>query len=176
MNAKPDSILASGLDFTEDDLQANRAGQLSARQAQKLLTRHRNTTQTMLGLMLMATLFFVPLAFFAAIDTRDITPGVLLGAVWLGAIALLSAVIRSSDAAKVDIANGLVMAVQGPVQCYTTSSSSSTQYNLRVGELTFERVDQNVYIAFKHLDIYTLYYTPQSKTIVAAETPVEDAP
>jgi GTP1/Obg family GTP-binding protein len=35
--------------------------------------------------------------------------------------------------------------------------------------VTFNKVERDAYIAFKHLDAYVIYYTPQSKQIVAAE-------
>lgn len=170
MNGAHDNILASGIGFDEADLAANREGRLSEKQAERLLKARRNTVQGMVGIMVLLTVILLPLAVLGQAQTGSPQVSIVIGLVWLGLMGLFLAIIRSGQAVQVDVRRGQVEAVRGAVQCYTSSKGESgMQYNLRVGDLTFNRVERDAYIAFKHLDAYIIYYTPQSKQIVAAE-------
>ncbi len=170
MNGAHDNILASGIGFNDADLAANREGRLSEKQAERLLKARRNTVQGMVGIMVLLTVILLPLAVLGQAQTGSAQVSIVIGLVWLGLMGLFLAIIRSGQAVQADAWRGQVEIVRGPVQCYTSSQGDSgTQYNLRVGDVTFHKVDRDAYIAFKHLDAYIIYYTPQSKQIVAAE-------
>jgi hypothetical protein len=167
MTTKHDSLLASNLGFDARDLAENRAGRLSEKQAMALQAERQKNNNIIAGILLAMTAIFVPVT-FAAFNDDGAGTALIVGAVYLGVAALFYTFMRSTThAITADLNEGRVEAVQGPIQCYT--SGERTNYNLRIGEVLFANVKQQVYVAFKHLDVYTLYYVPTSKHIVAAE-------
>lgn len=168
MSATPDPILAKSIGFDDDDLRQNRAGRLSMSQANRLQSTQQNTSYGLIGAALLISIFMLPII-IEVMRSGGILPGLIMGLIWLGITGALVTISRR-DAGKMaaDLANARVEKAQGIVQCYT-SGSKATRYNLRMGDLLFENVPQNLYIGFKHLEAYTLYYTPQTHRIVAAE-------
>ncbi|MBL8162609.1 MAG: hypothetical protein JNJ61_11535 [Anaerolineae bacterium] len=168
MSANADPILARSIGFDDDDLRQNRAGRLSVAQAQRLQSAQTKTGYGLIGVAGLLSLLMLPIALGVA-SSGDILSGLIIGFIGLGIIGALVMISRQ-DARKLaaDIASGHVETAQGLIQCYTTSSES-TRYNLRMGELLFMNVPQTLYIGFKHLEPYTLYYTPNTLQIVAAE-------
>jgi hypothetical protein len=172
MSTRPDPILARSIGFDDDDLRQNRAGRLSARQAQKLQSAQVNQGHGLIGVVVLISVFMLPIT-IGVISSGDIVSGLIIGLLWLGISGALVTISRQ-DARKLaaDIANGRVETAHGLVQCYT-SGSEKVRYNLRMDDLIFESVPQSVYIGFKHLEPYTLYYTPTTRQIVAAEPGTE---
>jgi hypothetical protein len=178
MNPTPDPILAEALDFTANDLQLNRAGQMSDRQAEKVRSAGRNMS---CALVFVALLILVPLtamviSVLEAINQQDnlaivfIGIGVLVVSVF--AVSVLKTLGSSWRNAAQDTEQRQVVMVQGTVQCYT-AGNKSTSYHLKIGELDLT-VPRTAYIGFKHLEQYRLYYAPLSKKLLAAEPMLED--
>ncbi len=168
MSANADPILARSIGFDDDDLRQNRAGRLSAAQAQRLQSAQTKTGYGLIGVAGLLSLLMLPIALGVA-SSGDILSGLIIGFIGLGIIGALVMISRQ-DARKLaaDISDGQVKRALGLVQCYT-SGSKATRYNLRIDDLIFENVPQSLYIGFKHLEPYTLYYTPNTLQIVAAE-------
>jgi len=76
----------------------------------------------------------------------------------------------------VDVGVGAVASISGPVTLSTQQSGGvlarlrggTTAYTIRVAGSQFQ-VSQPVYMCFRNLDYYTVYYTPQSRYLLAAE-------
>jgi hypothetical protein len=167
MKNKRDSILATGIGFDDADLDANRAGHLTPKQIERLLAENRTTNQGLVGIMIFLSVIFLGLGLMGLNDTGNSGIAWVMALVWLGMVALFGSLIWDNRRVQDEIRQGQVESVQGPVQCYT--GGKNARYNCRVGDLIFSGIRQEVYTAFRHLDVYTLYYLPRSKRIVAAE-------
>jgi hypothetical protein len=167
MKSKRDSILATGIGFDETDLDANRAGHLTQNQIERLLAESKATSQGLVGVMIFLSVIFLGIGLTGITDPGNSGLAWVMALVWLGMVALFGSVIRDNHRVQDEIQQAQVEAVQGPVQCYTGGKNG--RYNCRVGDLVFSSIRQEVYIAFRHLDVYTIYYLPRSKRIVAAE-------
>ena len=113
MSSAPD--LMQLLDFTPDDLQVNRAGKLSPRQAARLVRIRRRSTLISAGIMLLIGLAATLVMFLAQRDNSTI--GLLVGITLtiINAIVMARAVqnwLRLAD----DLNGGTVETLSGGVQ------------------------------------------------------------
>lgn len=170
MSAKRQSILASGIGFDETDLLANRSGRLTPRQIDRVRQNRKQSTYGVTALLLMAAVSLVGMVVVGIFVSQRLDLLWLVAAVTLGLTLYFMAVRGGNRRFQTDLERRQVEAVQGAVQCFTSNTRSApAEYNLRVGDITFRGVRQETYLAFRHLDVYTLYYLPESKTIVSAE-------
>ncbi len=170
MTNKHHSILAAGIGFDENDLEAKRNGRLTRQQAERLLEKRKQSTLNTTWWLLPGGVVLGGLFLVGAVSTRQLAFAFLAGGVGLGLILYFRGVHSAEKRLREAIARGVVEAGQGAIQCSSSNDGKyGTSYRLRLGDLQFDYVSQEVYLAFRHLDGYTLYYLPQSKTIVSAE-------
>jgi hypothetical protein len=186
-----DSELRKYFKFNESDLAANRAGKLSAKQQKALDEAEQGANKIFIG----AGIFFVLLALviswgvtsdifqgdfsFSNLSTDDkVGIGLGIGLPWLilGFFAYWSFRLAFS---KLD---NSVQSVEGKVnfvkvekqQSYSNSDGSTSyrtvqQYELRVGRVAFENVNEELLNTIEEGDTYAFYYTKQAKQILSAE-------
>jgi membrane-anchored glycerophosphoryl diester phosphodiesterase (GDPDase) len=164
MTTKHDSLLASNLGFDEYDMEENRAGRLSEKQAAALKLLRLKTNLALVAALVMLTVILGPL--FMSTMNWNTAVAVAVAALYLSLAALFYTFMRSTThAITADLNAEHIEGAQGQIQCYISRRS----YTLRMGDVTFSNIAQNVYTAFRHLEVYTVYYTPHSKHLLAAE-------
>lgn len=177
--------------FDDSDLFANRMGRFSARQEQFLQGVEKNTTKTfrsigvgliLLDLLIVGGMFLnaARVGFsFSFAPRKEILEFVIAAAiptVIIGFFVWLMFWIASS---KVDYS---FQSVEGEInfvkverrESYKTASGSTSQrpvqkYELRVGRVKFEDVDEDLLNLIKEGDIYAFYYTKETKKIMSCE-------
>lgn len=185
-----DVQLRKFFEFDESDLAANRSGKLSAKQKTKLETSEKGADQIFIG----AGIFFIIVAliiiYFVAgesilklfsgeslssSDTLSIVlggglPTLLFGFFAYGAFKLGTSKLDNS----VQTVQGKVNFVKVEKQVPTSTSSVSNyrtveQYELRVGKIAFENVDEELLNIIDEGDTYVFNYTKQTKQILSCE-------
>lgn len=185
-----DVQLRKFFEFDESDLAANRSGKLSAKQKTKLETSEKGADQIFIG----AGIFFIVIAliiiYFVAgesilklfsgesltsSDTLSIVlggglPTLLFGFFAYGAFKLGTSKLDNS----VQTVQGKVNFVKVEKQVPTSTSSVSNyrtveQYELRVGKIAFENVDEELLNIINEGDTYVFNYTKQTKQILSCE-------
>lgn len=178
--------LAETLYFTDGDLEANAAGEITDHQMRRLQTR----------LMMRLVVGFFILLIVAPIlilPSRAVViyPAVGLYPVWLivGFIMLFIAVVFGAQIVNLwrDLRERRVEAVEGPVKLdiqYGRVASSwmvtvysnrgRPGYTVSVGSLNFS-LNKAGFLAFKNGDPYVIYYAPHSKLLLSA-APLDDDP
>lgn len=180
-----DSELRKYFDFNESDLNANRSGQLSAKQKKRLDENEKGANGILIGfgvvLILIAIGVSIGVGSSALADgfTSDDTLGLLLGiglpVSLLGFFAWGSFKIAFSKTDNsVQHVEGKVNFVKVEKQVPTSTSSTSSyrtveQYELRVGKIGFENVDEELLNIMDEGDTYAVYYTKDAKEILSAE-------
>ena len=176
-------------EFNESDLFANRAGRLSPKQQEKINETEKGASQiffwagvVFILMALGATYGIVKPAFqhsFAVDGLTDlIGPAVGLAITWgiLGFLAIGSfRLSRSKFDSSVQHVEGKVNFVKVEKEEWTESTdgirSSKTveEYELRVGRVAFEDVDEELLNIIEEGDTYTFYYTKETKDILSCE-------
>ena len=184
-----DIELRKFFEFDESDLSANRSGKLSPKQKKKLETSEKGADQIFVG----AGIFFILIAlviiyfvsgdsilrlFSGALNSSDILTIALGGglpALLFGFFAYGSFKIGASKLDNtVQNVQGKVNFVKVEKQVPTSTSSVSSyrtveQYELRVGKIAFEDVDEELLNIMEEGDTYTFYYTKDAKEILSCE-------
>jgi hypothetical protein len=174
-----DVELQNILGFDHEDLAANRRGHLSPKQAKRIKNTQRLHSVLFAGAGIVAVLVITSLfSTFATPSNRfgNTTAKIGLPAVGLGFIAWGSFKISAQKADQT------VQCVRGRVRFIKVEKvipekkpnglwlyRSISDYELRVGNRAFENVNQKIFSALKEQDIYTFYYTKESKDILSAE-------
>src|SRR5688572_742940 len=184
-----DIELKKFFEFDESDLNANRSGKLSAKQKSKLETSEKGADQIFVGAGIVLVVVALIIIYFVAgdsilrllsgeLNSNDILtialggglPALLFGFFAYGSFKL--------GASKLD---NTVQTVQGKVnfvkvekQVPTSTSSVSSyrtveQYELRVGKIAFENVDEELLNIIEEGDTYAFYYTKDTKQILSCE-------
>lgn len=184
-----DLELQKFFEFNESDLFANRAGRLSPKQQEKINETEKGASQiffwagvVFILMALGATYGIVKPAFqhvFAVDGLTDlIGPAVGLAIAWgiLGFLAIGSfRLSRSKFDSSVQHVEGKVNFVKVEKEEWTESTdgirSSKTveEYELRVGRVAFEDVDEELLNIIEEGDTYTFYYTKETKDILSCE-------
>jgi len=178
-------------DFDDADLVSNRMGRLSQKQEKRLKEEEKSTSKIFrnigLGLILLNICIIAGFilnvtgeGFSLATATRDdiigmaammVVPTVIIGFfVW---------VMFWLAASKLDYS---LQQVEGKVKflkvekqkAYTTAGDSTSyrtveEYELRVGRVAFEDVEQELLNIIEEGDIYAFYYTKDTKEILSCE-------
>jgi len=176
-------------EFDESDLSANRAGKLSPKQMKRLEENEKGADQILIGFGVFLIIIALVISYFVTSDifakgisnisSRDVTPLILgIGLPWgiLGFFAVGSFRIAFS---KLD--NSL-QNVEGKVKFVKVEKTveerrsdgshdlrTVQQYELRVGRVNFENVDEDLLNIIDEGDTYAFYYTKQAKQILSAE-------
>lgn len=155
--------LLAAFDATEEDLHANRDGQLTASQQQALLLKRVARDLTLLA-GLVTVPFLLPVAIIVLlVSPENATCGgiVLVGIVaWFGYLGWSMYEVRQDrQAAQVDVLKGTIKVGQG---------LAPTQGCMRVQGQRF-LVPQKVTLALQMGERYTVYYAPHTRVVVNAE-------
>jgi hypothetical protein len=161
-----DLTLQMYLGFSDSDLNANRADRLSQHQRVKLQDNSR------LGFAIMAFIVFILIMSFSSRLSATHNP---LSVVCSSAPVLLIigifliTLFPRWRQYQQDLQAGQVTHVTGYIRKQTHSGRKSNQsYEILVHDRIF-KVDSKIFSAFVEGWRYTIYYTPFSRTIVAAE-------
>ena len=187
-----DPELSKFLDFDEFDLNANRLGRLSTRQQKKLAEDERFAKKIFIGAGLGFILIAVGITIgmiasairqgltFSNMFTHDMFLGIAvgIGVPWLvlGFFALLAFRLAASRFdTSVQSVEGRVNFVKVEKQVSSRSAGGSMtshtveEYELRVGRVNFEDVDEELLNIIEEGDVYTFYYTRDAKDILSVE-------
>ncbi|MCC6260338.1 MAG: hypothetical protein IT311_05690 [Anaerolineales bacterium] len=176
--------------FDETDLNANRSGKLSAKQKSKLESDEKGADQIFVG----AGIFFIIVAlviiYFVAGDSilklfsgESLSSSETLSLVLGGGLPTLFFGFFAYGAFKMGISklDNTVLSVQGKINFVkvekrvpTSTSEVSNyrtvqQYELRVGKIAFENVNEELLSIMEEGDTYAFYYTKQVKKILSCE-------
>lgn len=153
-----DRSLHDLLTCADVDLQANRDGHVSADQRQTLLKMRRSRLLNQPALLALIIGIGWLLVFGGG--------GAFVGlALLLGAFALWLNGLAQAITITIDLRDPQVQAIQGHI----TLIRSINGFFVRIGDETL-RIDRHLYSHFmQHQGVYTLYYTPNAKVLLAAE-------
>jgi hypothetical protein len=178
-------------DFDESDLNANRAGRLSVKQEKRTQEFEKDTSKTFrnigIGLILLNILIVAGFilnvtgsGFSFSTASRDdligmaammVVPTIIIGFfVWVMFWLAASKLDHSLQKAEGEV-NFVKVEKR---ESYKTASGSTSQrtvqqYELRVGRVKFEDVDEELLNIIKEGDFYTFYYTKDAKEILSCE-------
>lgn len=161
------SPLMGAMDFTQDDLDANRQGSLSSSQAENLKhTRQRNAliaTAIFFVLVIVAT----SLLFFGQQNQSTIL-SVVGGLITVVNAVMVGMVGRSYLRTSADLRDGSVEVLQGQLERIVRPGRQQDNYVLQIdGERFF--VTKEIFIHFRHEAAYRIYRTRWSKVLLSAE-------
>jgi hypothetical protein len=168
MNAEANPHLMTALDFDADDLAANRAGKLSARQQQSL-TNQRRVQGWLLTLGVALTLIAVVLVLRVRVGGALILWVAAAVAVWALGFGPAQTLFRWLGYDR-DVKLGTAQIAEGPL-AFKARPGRRAIHTLEIGGQVWEldATQQRRYRVFQHGQAYRLYYTAGSRTILAAE-------
>lgn len=174
-----DVELQNVLGFDQEDLAANRSGKLSPKQAKRIQNAQRLNSMIFAGAGILAILIATGLfSTFATSSNRFNNSTAKFGfpAVALGFIAWGSFKISTQKTVEI------VQCVRGRVRFVKVEKvipekkpnglwlyRTVEDYQLRVGNVMFENVNHRILNVLQEQDIYTFYYTKDSKDILSVE-------
>ncbi|MBK8020425.1 MAG: hypothetical protein IPK19_03105 [Chloroflexi bacterium] len=166
-SANPSVSLPEALNFDEQDLELNRAGQISDAQAERIRSLWRRNLLWIVGGLLFNGLAATVLIF--AGTSSNSTPLIFIG---MG-LTVLNAVIMGLGATNYmrtqrDLRQRQVETIQGTLRHTIRVSGRNRTYILEVGG---ERliVPRPVFSAFEEAKAYRLYRSPATRILFAAE-------
>ncbi|MBX3035525.1 MAG: hypothetical protein KF758_01315 [Anaerolineales bacterium] len=183
-----DTELRKIFDFNPSDLIANQMGRLSDKQAERIKKAEQGANNIFRGVGIFLILIGILISFFLLraatqagwelTSSNTIGPLVALGFIWLilGLFAFggfkLASTKRDMSVQKVEGKVRLVKVEKQ--QSYKTASGSTSQrtvqqYELRVGKVKFEDVDEELLNVIEEGDNYIFYYSPYNKEILSCE-------
>jgi hypothetical protein len=154
-------------DFDENDLAANRNGEFSAKQKQKISSEYKENADDGLRLgvptaALAFILLIVNIIFFKKLGSDAITTVIfMLICAGLGFYGLRN----SYNTRKIDFSKFPVEKVTGPVR---TEYGNSANSFIHIGEQQFE-IDQQLASSLKDGDIYTFYINSRDGGVLSVE-------
>ncbi|MBC8171024.1 MAG: hypothetical protein H7X77_05115 [Anaerolineae bacterium] len=156
--------LMDALGFTAEDLQANRGGQLSAAQRQKLAQR----TLFMAGVALVAGIVFL-LSYNSLPDAGGAAPSPLVTFGLLPiSLAVLAFALFELFGAFMKLQRNSISTARGNAEIEIDASARRLFGKLTVGKFTMF-VPKTQLVAFHPGEPYAIYYTSYPKQIVSAE-------
>lgn len=161
------SALMTALDFTQDDLNANRQGNLSEEQSQHLKRiRQRNT---LIGVVAFFVIVIIATTciFFGQTNQNTILSAVgglltVLNAVMMGVLG------RSYMRASADLREGGVQMLEGKLERVVKRGRQGDNYLVRIAD-TDIFVTKDIFLQLKHEKKYRLYRTRLSGVLLSAE-------
>ena len=164
---KYEERLMETFDFSEDDLDVNRMGQLSRRQAVRLNKQRQTQVLGATGILIVG--IFTVLVIFGVVSAARMTYQALSTLAGLSLFFLLPSWIIWSRASKLinDLQRNRVAIIEGLVDL-SVQGVQTANYLLHVGDTSFT-VKQKMFLAFKNGDPYRIYYTPHSQQILSVE-------
>jgi hypothetical protein len=159
--------LTDALNFSAEDLQANREGRLSEAQKYRLTRGWRRTLWIEIGLVIVLTLGATTLIFVAQRSDLPLLNviGILMTIINAGIVGLgAQSYLRTSS----DLKNGKVATISGVVSHTIRVSGRVATYILKVDHQAVV-VSRLVFFAVEDGKAYHLYRAPSSKTLLSAE-------
>ena len=154
-----DSSLAAQLGFSPDDLAANRNGKLSDYQ------RGRLRFMLLRDTLLYGLFALVPFVILVVLLTAQSSSPFVLLILALLVLAFVVYIVNLQRSTRADL-SGEVKVVTGRVDLRDVGRGI---YRIGVGQQNFQ-VSAKVYYAFADGRFYRVYYTPNLKTILSAES------
>jgi hypothetical protein len=184
-----DTDLKKFFNFDENDLNTNRSGKLSAKQKTKLETSEKGADQILVGAGIVFILIALIIVYFVAgnailrLFSGSLNSGDILTIILGGGLPILFFGFFAYGAFKMGSSkfDNTVLSVQGKVnfvkvekQVPTSTSEVSNyrtvqQYELRVGKVAFENVDEELLNMMEEGHTYAFYYTKDTKKILSCE-------
>ncbi len=163
----PTDALMPLLRFDADDLRHNRAGQLSARQQQRLRAQAQRALLSGAALFFALTIVASVLLFWG-LQNDSFILNVLGGFVVMLNAILIGLFARHFLRLQADQRAGVVRVARGPLLRVIRPVGRVGNYSLRVGDSEFT-VNKEVFKLFRHQHIYVLYSAPNTRQLLAAE-------
>jgi hypothetical protein len=149
--------------LSQDDLDANRAGQMTAPQQTHVESRRTDKFMTLGIGGIMAIVFGCASLGGPNATSRGLGIAVLCGVSLLVPLGLIMLANMKEDAQARQ-----VISLQGPVRLRKTWTTKKTTYEVILQSKTF-KVAKEHYEGFVDGEAYILYYTPSSQILVGAE-------
>lgn len=152
--------------FTQEDLDANRRGRLTARQVSFLASRYRRSV-ALAG----ATVIVLSSIALGAIISECNTTGLVI-VLCLAVIGFIIVMSIDPQAWQKDIRSNSVKCICGEVRLSIVTTGSghhrSTSYRLRVQEHKFY-INADQFTLLKNNEAYRVFYTPNTERILSFE-------
>lgn len=160
--------LMTQLNFTADDLAANRAGHLSPRQLQRLQRMRQRTA--LLGGGLVVVLIFVATGFLFLGQQGNSGILTLIGVgITMSNIVLMGIMLRNWLRLGEDLRKAQALTISGKAQRIIRATGRRvTNYVLRVGEVPIP-MSRDALKVFEHEAEYCVYRTPYARVLLSAE-------
>lgn len=175
---RPDAMATTGTDpFLQDALDANRAGELTTPQRDRLRPIARNTRQSMLGAAVVFAVATAMMLFDRDFSLPAVFRVALAGACVVLAVFFLLRAAVGADALTRDLRHRKVQSADGAIGKRTRSSSGRRgwrTYWLEVGDGVY-RVSPGGYKAAPDAGMVRVYFLPRSRRVVNLER-LPDAP
>lgn len=155
------------LNFTPDDLTANRDGQLSGRQAERLRGMRQRALWVGIGVILLVSVI-AALALYLG-QRNAVTILTFIGiAISICNAAIAGVLMRNWLRLNADLQSGAVAAQTGEVQHTVRVAGRAASYVVKLGDVEFS-VSKPVFLALQTGARYRFYSTPISRVLLAAE-------
>jgi hypothetical protein len=156
--------------LTQDDIDANRAGQMSTLQVERLARPQEDQGGWGVGVLALLLLFGCTVIAGKMNEVKgargDIGSTVAIMLCTVAVMGLLG--LAAAGSLTDDIRNKRIEVIQGSVQCRSYTHKGEMSYRVSIGRKSF-LLHHDLYEAFVDGEIYTLYYTPLSEILMAAE-------
>ena len=166
---KVDPDLAYGLNFTPEDLAANREGYMTKKQ-RVYLGNQRSLWMSAIVLAVIACPILSTYAIWNGIQIHDSTSSrvgiIALICVVTGGFAIYAATRRRIYNA--DVYKGNVSMTEGSIVLDVDSGGRRVEYYVGIGNRNY-RISKSAFLAFKNHNEYRLYYAPNSRIVLSAE-------
>jgi len=162
----PVTALMQVMNFTDDDLQANQAGQLGDGQIDRLQRLQQRTLLTGGGAFFVLTLVATGFLFMGGQNESVIFTVIGISFTVINAITV-GLFGRNWMRLSADIRSGTVQRIAGELERVVKPGQVS-QYVLRVEDFTFD-VKKEVFKEFRHEINYAFYRVPHSGILLGAE-------
>lgn len=172
MNAELEAALRQKLDFTEDDLTANRAGRLSDSQLHRLIEKKQSCLQGAGLAIAFATILFVANLFIQHPDYSEVITQALA---ICGGLALILIYLWSKWTQYVlDLGRGIAFAAEGKMEfvIHYNRGGSVRSRAVRISNAQFpisKDIFQLLTEVTKEYSACAIYYTPKSNVVLSFE-------
>jgi len=161
------SKLMTALNFDRDDLVANRQGNLSKAQADRLKGIQRRNIMIGVAVFFVLVIISTTLIFFGQQNESTILSGIgglltVINAVMIGVIG------RSFMRTNADLRDGGVEMLDGKLERVVRRGRRGDNYLIRVGDASIY-VTQDIFLSLQHEKQYRLYRTRLSGVLLSAE-------
>lgn len=163
----PVDALMPVLNFTDDDLRANREGHLSERQHYRLLSLRRRSIQ--IGVGTLVTLIFITttVLYLGWLNSSTILNVLGTGLIVINAV-MVGMFGRHWMRLTGDLNKREVAIVEGAMERVVRPQRRVNSYLLRIGDAEFS-VNKDTFRLFRHETPYRLYVAPYANILLAAE-------